>query len=73
MMNIGVRPTVADNQETRLEVHILDFAGDIYDRMVHVEFRERLREEKKFDSLTALKDQLDRDLEHCKRALGLVF
>jgi riboflavin kinase/FMN adenylyltransferase len=58
--NIGVRPTV-DGAQCRLEVHILDFAGDIYGRHVQVEFLTRLRDEARFESLEALKQQIRRD------------
>lgn len=64
MMNIGYRPTVEDDQQKKsLEVHILDFEGNIYGQSVTVEFHEFIREEKKFDSLDALKEQLKKDQE----------
>lgn len=59
--NIGTRPTV-DGVRPLLEVHVLDFAADIYGRMVQVEFVERLREERRFESLEALKEQISRDV-----------
>lgn len=58
--NIGVRPTVGST-ECRLEVHILDFTEDIYGRHVQVEFLVRLRDEVRFESLDALKQQIRRD------------
>jgi riboflavin kinase/FMN adenylyltransferase len=60
MANIGVRPTVGGS-ECRLEVHILDFAEDIYGCHVQVEFLSRLRDEVRFESLDALKQQIRRD------------
>lgn len=59
--NIGVRPTV-DGTQCRLEVHILDFEGDIYGRHVQVEFLTKLRDEVRFESLEALKQQIRRDV-----------
>ncbi len=64
--NLGVRPTfkhgVAGVPKLLLEVHILDFNGDLYGRHVHVEFLHKIREEMKFDSLDALKAQIAQDI-----------
>ena len=60
MMNIGTRPTFGEHQQT-LEVHILDFKGDLYDKEVKVEFIERLRDEQRFESKEELTDQLLKD------------
>ncbi|MDO8789982.1 MAG: bifunctional riboflavin kinase/FAD synthetase [Sulfuritalea sp.] len=60
--NIGVRPTVAAGMKPVLEVHILDFDGDIYGTHVDVNFLHKLRNEAKFDSLDALKAQIGRDV-----------
>ena len=64
--NLGVRPTikggVAGIPKLLLEVHILDFNGDLYGRHVHVEFLHKIREEMKFDSLEALKAQIAADI-----------
>jgi riboflavin kinase/FMN adenylyltransferase len=59
---VGVRPTV-DGKEPLLEVHIFDFAGDIYGTLLTVEFRRRIRDERTFDGLDALKAQIERDIE----------
>lgn len=58
--NVGYRPTV-DGTRTQLEVHLLDFQGDLYGRHLRVDFLQRLREERKFDSLDALTAQIARD------------
>lgn len=60
--NVGTRPTV-DETGTRslLEVHLFDFADDIYGRYVHVDFLHRIREERRFDSFDALKAQILND------------
>lgn len=60
MMNIGTRPTFGEHQQT-LEVHILDFKGDLYDKEVKVEFIERLRNEQRFESKEELTVQLLKD------------
>lgn len=60
--NLGVRPTIAGVPKLLLEVHILDFNGDLYGRHVHVEFLHKIREEMKFDSLDALKAQIAADI-----------
>jgi riboflavin kinase/FMN adenylyltransferase len=59
--NIGVRPTV-DGREPLLEVHIFDFDQDIYGKLISVEFCHKLRDEKHFDGLDALKTQIHHDL-----------
>ena len=58
--NVGRRPTVAGEHE-RLEVHLLDFQGDLYGRHVKVDFLHYLRPEQRFESLTALQAQIRRD------------
>ncbi len=58
--NAGRRPTVGGGR-VLLEVHLLDFAGDLYGRRLDVRFLERLREERRFPSLAALAVQIDQD------------
>jgi len=63
VLNLGRRPTV--NQPTpqpRLEVHLLDFAGDLYGQELEVTFATKLRDEQKFASLEELKAQIARDI-----------
>lgn len=60
--NLGVRPTIGGVPKLLLEVHILDFDGDLYDRHVHVEFLHKIRDEMKFDGLEALKAQIAADI-----------
>ena len=61
--NIGFRPTINTIQSVipLVEVHILDFKGSIYGRRMEVFFYDKIRAESKFDSLDALKRQLDQD------------
>lgn len=58
--NLGVRPTVGAGRS--LEVHLFDFARDVYDRRVRISFVARLREERRFDGLDALKAQIAEDV-----------
>lgn len=68
MMNIGSRPTF-DGTGTHLEVHLLDWSGDIYGREVRVEFVEWVRHEQKFDGPQALIAQLNEDSQRCRLLL----
>ena len=63
--NVGVRPTVDDSGRVSIETHIFDFERDIYGAIVRVGFVQRIRDEMKFESLAALKDQIADD---CRRA-----
>jgi len=58
--NVGTRPTV-DGSRALLEVHLFDFARDIYGHHVQVRFVKKLREERKFDSFEHLKQQIQLD------------
>ncbi len=60
--NIGMRPTVAGDGRAHLEVHLLDFAGDLYGRRLTVVFHQKLRDEQRFASLEALKAAIDADI-----------
>lgn len=64
MMNIGTNPTVSDSEQS-IEVHVFDFNESIYHQNITVSFLERIREEKKYDSLFDLKDQLEKDKLYC--------
>ena len=66
MCNIGVRPTVGGAAQT-IETHILDFDEDIYGLPIGLRFLRRIRDERKFPSLDALKEQLARDALICKK------
>lgn len=63
--NIGVRPTVDSSGTTSVETHIFNFAADLYGRSVRLGFVQRLRDERRFDSLDALRTQIAAD---CGRA-----
>ena len=67
--NIGYSPTFDDRQFT-VEVHILDFKEFIYGQRIRVNFIKRIRDEIKFSSLSALKDQIAKDVETARRLLA---
>ncbi|MCW5517825.1 bifunctional riboflavin kinase/FAD synthetase [Muriicola sp. Z0-33] len=68
MMNIGYNPTVnmekpEEADQKSIEIHFLNFEGNLYDEKLQVQILERIRDEHKFDSLEALKLQLQKDKE----------
>lgn len=71
MLNIGHRPTVNNGKERSIEVHILDFEGDLYGQSLCVELVKRLRDEQTFDNLEALMAQLEVDKENVKKIIFL--
>ena len=60
MMNIGYNPTVAGTEKS-IEVHFFDFEEDLYEKTLQVQLLKRLRDEQRFNSVQALKAQLERD------------
>ena len=60
--SVGTRPTV-NGKDVILEVHLFDFQQDIYGRLVEVEFRKKLRDELRFDSMAEMRLQIDQDAE----------
>lgn len=60
--NVGVRPTVSQSGIVSVETFLLGFDGDLYGQTVRLEFFRRLREERPFDSLEALKNQIQNDV-----------
>lgn len=69
--SLGTRPTV-DGIEPLLEVHVFDFAGDLYGRAIEVEFVAKLRDEVKFDSLDAMMVQMKVDAAQARDILSKV-
>jgi riboflavin kinase/FMN adenylyltransferase len=69
--SIGVRPTFesAGAPIVTIETHLLDFDGDLYGTDLQLEFRSRLREERRFDGPTALREQILRDIEQARSIL----
>jgi riboflavin kinase/FMN adenylyltransferase len=68
--NVGVKPTVQEGGPPSAEVHLFDFDGrDLYGERLRVAFVARLREERRFPSLTALQEQIGRDAEAARQVL----
>ena len=67
--NVGKRPTVG-GVDSRLEVHLFDFDGDLYGAHLQVEFWLKLRDEQRFESFNALKEQIARDAAAARQYLG---
>tara|TARA_B100000965_G_scaffold217414_1_gene181988 strand:- start:264 stop:1157 length:894 start_codon:yes stop_codon:yes gene_type:complete len=63
IMNIGYKPTVSQEKKLSLEVHILNFNSDIYDSYITVSFKSFIRDEKKFNDINELKQQISIDIE----------
>lgn len=71
VLNLGHRPTVQDSApQLRVEVHLLDFTGDLYDRELAVTFIQKLRDEQKFPSLDALRAQIEADIAAARQVLA---
>jgi riboflavin kinase/FMN adenylyltransferase len=68
-MNIGQRPTVNGTTLT-VEIHLLDWSGDLYDQTLTVSVEQFLRPEQKFASLDALKTQIHADCAAARAVLG---
>ena len=70
-VNIGTNPTFTpDKQTLNVEAYLLDFDRDIYDQMLTLEFVARLRDELKYDSVDALIQQINIDVEQTREILG---
>jgi riboflavin kinase / FMN adenylyltransferase len=67
MTNIGVRPTFGDDPRTTIETHVLGYEGDLYGRQVRLAFVQRLRDERRFDDVDALKAQIEADKRRAER------
>jgi riboflavin kinase/FMN adenylyltransferase len=65
--NIGANPTFGENAR-KVEAHLLDFAGDLYDRRVELDFIRRLRATRRFSGLDELIGQVQADIEETRRA-----
>jgi riboflavin kinase/FMN adenylyltransferase len=69
-VNIGVRPQFVTGRGELIEAYLLDFEGDIYGQTLRIDFLERLRGEKRFDSVEALVEQMGRDVEQARAIAG---
>lgn len=68
MCNIGIRPTVGGKFQT-IEAHLFDFDQDLYGQRLRLNFIQQLREERKFDNLEGLRQQLQKDETHARKVL----
>ena len=68
MMNIGIRPTISA-KNNQIETHLFNFNGNLYDHEMTLEILEKIRVEKKFESIEKLKIQLDIDKRHCQKLI----
>lgn len=69
VVNLGQRPTF-DNGKSTIEVHLLDFSGDLYGQKIRIYFVERLRSERKFSSLQELSEAIRADIVRARQILG---
>ena len=68
MMNIGIRPTISA-KNNQIETHLFNFNGNLYGHEMTLEILEKIRVEKKFESIEKLKIQLDIDKKHCQKLI----
>ena len=68
--SFGFNPTVSNNRSQKLEVHLFDFDGNLYGERLRVRFLHKLRDEVKFDSIEALKAQIEQDMAAAKNWHG---
>jgi riboflavin kinase/FMN adenylyltransferase len=71
LVSVGVRPTFHDDGRVLVEVHLLDYDGDLYGARLQVDLLERLREERRFDGAAALVAQMRRDEASARDFLGI--
>ena len=69
--SLGSRPAVEAQGKLLLEVHLLDYQGDLYGRMVRVEFLRRLREERDYPELELLTRQIREDTQQARKHFGI--
>jgi riboflavin kinase/FMN adenylyltransferase len=66
VINVGVRPTFGETEPT-VEAHLLDFSGDLYGSPIKLQFLRRLRDERKFPDVEALRTQIAQDVAAARR------
>jgi len=69
-VNIGYRPTVTGERELRVEAHILDYNDDLYGRQLGLVFVRKLRDEQRFESMEALREQIDLDVRSARKVFA---
>ena len=70
VVNIGVRPTFETGSERKIEVHLLDFNGDLYNKKVSIRFVARIRDEQKFGSIVELTEHIQKDIAFALNCLA---
>lgn len=66
VVNVGIKPTIEANAPRGAEIHIIGWCGDLYGQQIEVELTHKLREEQRFESLEALKQQIEEDIKKVK-------
>ena len=69
VVNIGTRPTFGVGERV-VEMHILDFSGDLYERQLEVEILDKLRQEKRFSNADELIEQIEKDIVRARLLLN---
>ena len=64
--NVGVRPTVSEEDRLTVESHLLNYSGNLYGRQARLEFHRFLRPEVKFESFEQLSEQIRRDTDEAR-------
>ncbi|MDQ0246691.1 riboflavin kinase/FMN adenylyltransferase [Bacillus fengqiuensis] len=72
IMNIGVKPTFESNLEKTIEVHLLDFHGDVYGEEIKCQLLFKVRDEQKFPSIEFLKHQIKEDIHYANQKFNLI-
>ena len=72
MTNIGLRPTFGDVERPVIEVHIFDYSRDLYDQPLRLSFLQRLRDERTFPDVDALRSQIEADCRSARRLFGRI-
>jgi riboflavin kinase/FMN adenylyltransferase len=70
--NIGTRPTFGESDGAVIEVHIFDYARELYDSTVRLSFMQRLRDERPFADVDALRAQIEADCRSARRLFGRI-
>jgi len=70
VVNVGRRPTVKPDDPVLAEAHAIDWSGDLYGRRVEIAFEQRLREERRFPDVEALRRQIARDRDEARARLA---
>ena len=71
MMNIGVKPTLIESSKT-IEINFFDFEGNLYDKNIHVDIKQFIRDEVRFNSLELLKSQIQKDKINCNSIIDII-